>query len=616
MIIVNNALRLTSVGTQMLDDNTKHEGAKKVLDRRCKTADKPVVIQDVIVQAFSPIPGGPPPLGEYGNLTANTKTQVVRMGTQIQRMADYAGKIHKRHHFQTDPDSQTLQMKKTSENIVTRVITNEFLFYTKVPLSIKEYEQLLRIIDAIAKTQPENVQMILSSFAVRTPNDEVMNVVMQVDCGKEPRIQPFAKNFYSHVDPSYVDRDKDGNMIEDENGDPKELLNVNYLRNNRPDPINQLPITRFSTDVPRVMQGDGSNNAFNISHDGVFENVTAGGAKYFTVVDVCVDHSYLLGKRMLNQHLQQQVANAANSSETNPIPIQISHVVTSNWINTNPNAKIGNAISQADPFRNGNIAPNIFTETEQNSAFGTNYHYRLNAPLRCDLLPPNEMQLADEHTDNIYQNMGTQREPYHSRETDALITYGPPFRPIAPPMPPFPLASGPAPIAPSPAPLAPAPPIIPTPAPLAHEETQEVQTEEAQAEEPEEELEAEFEEELEEELEAEFEEELEAAPEDALEVESEVISSDNEVKLDELNDLQPSQQLVGNSFNNYTKNDTPAKTYEQVHAADKKKQTENNQPPQARQTTLQAFNLSKAAPVNKNEKNEDTNVASNKMKNR
>jgi len=107
-------------------------------------------------------------------------------------------------------DRACLEHEKVIDpNTITRLVTNEFMFFTKVPFELAEFDDLQAKIFELAEKTPKNIHLILSSFAVFTPGSvteetkKIMNVVVYIECGPEPILNFCAKQSSSFLDPKY-----------------------------------------------------------------------------------------------------------------------------------------------------------------------------------------------------------------------------------------------------------------------------------------------------------------------------------------------------------------------------------------------------------------------------
>lgn len=205
--------------------------------------------------------------GEFAEETSESQTLVLeRIIAQIKLFAEQAASVH---HVSTVLDDGSIQPGK--ENHVTRLLTNEFFFYTKIPLNLSEFQQLLMQIVPIAKAQSANIHWVLGSFAVLTPRNAVMNVVVYIQCGSQFELNLIVKNFSSAVDPCY---------IQEVDGEIKVLPHaVKALHFND---VQNASITLFE-------------RQYFFSHHNIILCQTSGGAFFYAVVEICADHLNGLG---------------------------------------------------------------------------------------------------------------------------------------------------------------------------------------------------------------------------------------------------------------------------------------------------------------------------------
>lgn len=200
---------------------------------------------------------------------------------------------------------------------ITRLSTNEFFFYTKAPLTIKEFEQIQNKIAEKAKTISSGVQLILGSFAVKTDAGEVMNVVPHIVCGNPPHVHLIVKNHTSSIDVRYKESDGFGNL---------DTL-----------PVLDSETYNPSLSMPQIII-DGKSIHFTFNN--IVPCKTTGGSPFLTVVDICLDHHYGLGKKNYNALLEKKP-----QLSTQPV----SHVIVSNWIALSKKNCIGTAVMHVDP---------------------------------------------------------------------------------------------------------------------------------------------------------------------------------------------------------------------------------------------------------------------------
>lgn len=174
---------------------------------------------------------------------------------------------------------------------ISRLSTNEFFFYTKEPLTLKEFEELQNKIAIKAENLSPGIQLILGSFAIKTDDNKVMNVTPHITCGQTPTFNFIVKNYTSPIDVRY--KNPDGSILP--------VLNIDTHK--PPLPMPKISVNKVSSDF---------------SFNNLVPCKTPGGTPFITAVDICLDHYYGVAK-----------ANAeARGIQHQPI----SHVVVSNYI--------------------------------------------------------------------------------------------------------------------------------------------------------------------------------------------------------------------------------------------------------------------------------------------
>jgi hypothetical protein len=174
--------------------------------QRIRQLTAPIKITDIMVAPFAPKTTGNY-LGEFAISGTNTNEAhqgdlKTRIGDHIEHLALMANKEHEKANFTENSGKFTINTG--SENNVTRLSTHEFSFYPKDrPLMLDEYRELLGRIRKIAENCHENLHLLLASFPVKWPDNKVYNIVVHVQCGKEPVLSPFAKSVPSSIDALY-----------------------------------------------------------------------------------------------------------------------------------------------------------------------------------------------------------------------------------------------------------------------------------------------------------------------------------------------------------------------------------------------------------------------------
>ncbi len=362
---------------------------KPELKPSVQQVDSPVQIEDLIVtgdlaalSVAGPNKVAKMPLGEFELAGANTKDQTTRLLTYIKDLSGVAATTHKNQNLDSSDN-----IKKGHENNIVRMITNEFSFFTATPLTADEFKALHAEIQKHAATLPENLQLTLSSFAVRTEDNKLLNIVVNVECGKTPKIHCFAKNQFSSIDPIYYDVAKDGTKT------PLPYITKTEM------------VKKMGPDVtPKV-----SLKGLDIGFSNVFECTTAGKAKFIAAIDVCLDHKYGTAKAELNRQLQSALTQAKTTKTTDVLPIQISHVLTSNSIGLHPDYAV-DRVTHADPYQTP-WASADYAQTGKIGApvFGTPTRVAITRERPCSLLPEMQMDLVQQHTNESALHLSTSR---------------------------------------------------------------------------------------------------------------------------------------------------------------------------------------------------------------
>lgn len=295
-----------------------------------------------------------PPTGEFNDAKADISNQQDRLFQNIENLILTASSQHRANYCNEDGT-----LKSESQNNITRLVTNEFSFYTKKPLTIQEFETLSTKISEMAAQQPENLHLILSSFAVRTSDNQIMNVVAHVECGREPRINLIVKNHPSDIDPVYTETVDNRRRV---------LTNFNIEENDNPE-LHQININCV---------------AHKFSYNNVFECSTPGGGKFYSCVDICSDHARGVAKKNL-------ISKLKGSSASEPLAaVNCSHVVTSNYINPQRNNILG-PLTHADPY----VSHKACKQGQENAnktqvtgtVFGTEQNMTITSPAICSPIP-------------------------------------------------------------------------------------------------------------------------------------------------------------------------------------------------------------------------------------
>ncbi len=237
--------------------------------------------------------------GERKRRYPDVETALKRMSLYVKQLAFIANIYHRSHHCEKMQD-ETFKIKESALNRITRVVLPEFSLFTRSPLSFSQYSQFTDDVLEIAKNNHENTHLLLSSLAVVTPDNVILNIALYIQCGEEPKIQPICK---AH-------------------GTWWEEYENTVVFQQREDMWNSAPgrsAQKFEFSV--------NQNGLVIPSNSTFIVETAGGAQYIQSVDICKDNDDGHSQDLLIRSLHRDI-----HSDFTVFPFQADHIVTSNYL--------------------------------------------------------------------------------------------------------------------------------------------------------------------------------------------------------------------------------------------------------------------------------------------
>jgi hypothetical protein len=208
------------------------------------------------------------------------------------------------------------ETQEFNPDYITRLSTNEFFFFTKEPLSLQEFETVQNQIAEKAKNTPAGVQLILSSFAVKTKDNKVMNVTAHITCGDPPTFNFIVKSNTSPIDVRY--------KIANEQGD------ISYL-----DVLDKMNSNAL---MPQIKV---NGREHSLSFNNIIECKTPGGTPFVTAIDVCLDH---------RREVARQNFDTLSKSKPYLLSLPFSYVVVANTINLAKKLCLGSDVLHVDPL--------------------------------------------------------------------------------------------------------------------------------------------------------------------------------------------------------------------------------------------------------------------------
>lgn len=225
---------------------------KTVFEKKLEAGRIPVQIRDIIAYQVNSHPDGVLPIGEfnpylitndnYDVVRASFESEfdvIVRMVNHIKHLTIYSILQHLKDNFvdanklintiieknsrelnrpltsletwlifknEISKENSVFQIHPQKLNNITRLSSNEFSFYPNVyrgPLTIAGLNLFVDQITEMAQHCPENLHLILASLPVKTAANNVHNIVVFAECGKEPKIHVLAKAHAAMLDPVY-----------------------------------------------------------------------------------------------------------------------------------------------------------------------------------------------------------------------------------------------------------------------------------------------------------------------------------------------------------------------------------------------------------------------------
>lgn len=232
-----------------------------------------------------------------------------KLTNHINILANITNEYHKKKYCEATANNE-YTLKSDCKNKITRLLLPEFSLYTEAPLSASEFAEVYENILKIAKNQQPNVHLLLSSFSVLNSKNEILNITLYVECGKDPKVHATCKTHASDTDVTYSNT----NLFSQ---------NKNYSKG-------------IKNESVQVIAGRDES----VVNNPVFLVETTGGAQYLQAIDVCFEHSLQNSKRTVN----------AMVSRTNLtlLPTQADQILTSNSIYQAEDSKIVKDISHID----------------------------------------------------------------------------------------------------------------------------------------------------------------------------------------------------------------------------------------------------------------------------
>lgn len=248
------------------------------------------------------------------------KKLIKRLYNYISILINYTAK----HHQSLNCKPGSIELKDEKKNRITRLLTNEFFFYTKYPLTLKDFEILQNKIFELAATLPENLHIVLATFAVKSPDNKILNVAVQIECGKIPKINFTIKNNPSKADPVYFE-------------------GVHY----------RFPL--LNTDIDDhdpIYHINIKGKKFDLAFNNTFLCKTAGNLYFYSCIEICLDHYYRVARTNYDKALKAEILSSKKITYDQLTTLCVQSTV-SNTIDSKEGCIIGNHVV-VDPYYSNN----------------------------------------------------------------------------------------------------------------------------------------------------------------------------------------------------------------------------------------------------------------------
>jgi hypothetical protein len=330
----------------MLENRSKEQKYFDVKKKQLEVIEQSIHVTDILMQH------NPAPLYDYSY-------DFDRLLRQLKFLIDTTDYVHT--GLYADPKDFS-KAKPGFENHITRFISNECSFFCpKHPMGLSNFTRLLRELDlhlsGLNQNQGcnQNIIFVFSSFNVIDDDQRVYNVVLYIQGGKKPQINTLAKitPLINEI-PAWANHGSFQNMyIRNKDG------KYSYLDDINPNRYEQGSFTLLGPDKSYA----------NWNYHNIFVHTTLGGAKHVTLIDICLDHFYKNAK----YNYIQMINRAQDSQETDFIPTQVSHIITSNYMQVIEASTISRHTTLVDPSLF--IVPELNTSSLQTNFSPNNLIY-------------------------------------------------------------------------------------------------------------------------------------------------------------------------------------------------------------------------------------------------
>jgi hypothetical protein len=237
-----------------------------------------------------------------------------RLKNHLILLIKIASKYHRDTNFSVDGT-----IRPEAVNHIVRLLPYEFAFYTKEPLTQEQLQYVINSINKLEALSLPNLHLVFNFAVLSKTQHAFHNMVVYIECGRNPVVRYFAKQNSSWVDASYLTTD----IEEGINLTVKQRIE-NAEDKGTPSRLNQVKIEPH-----------------------YFTATTAGDESFGILLDICIDHSLTPATDDFLKHLLTQ----KNSAVGTHIVDRHHHLIIANkWLTPLLNNLITSSVTNTDPY--------------------------------------------------------------------------------------------------------------------------------------------------------------------------------------------------------------------------------------------------------------------------
>jgi hypothetical protein len=258
-------------------------------------------------------------LRERDAYRANKENLLERLISHLEYLIKYTEEAH-----------QACLMQQDHDELITRLVMNEFGLYTKDhPLTLDQYKKIITAIAGLTKDLAPNIHLVFATMPVLWPDGRIHNTGLYVQSPRQQGDKPLLHHFDKRTPAKNFDI-----QYLDENQQPYPLYRESYVENDY-----------YGSDFsPDILLKDTAVQLNDINqYRGAINIETAEHRTFVVSLEICLENYRGLGRQDV-KHLQEQLL------ADNKIPSErASQVVISNYIELTKENLFATVV-QADPM--------------------------------------------------------------------------------------------------------------------------------------------------------------------------------------------------------------------------------------------------------------------------